>query len=174
MSLDASRKALVLGLSVGSALPLPASAAEGSLVIIPDLRLVALLIVLFLILVPVLNRLLFQPLLAVLDERERQIEGTEARANELGQQAEQELARYEAAVRDARGEAERARKTTIDAAQSAQADSVAAARSEVASVVESARSELRAAMGVARRVLQSQSRELAREAAARLLGRSLS
>jgi F-type H+-transporting ATPase subunit b len=174
MNLDASRKALVLGLSIGSAFAVPASASEGSLEIIPDLRLVSLLIVLFLILVPLLNRLLFRPLLAVLDERDRQIEGTEARANELSQQAEQELARHEAAVREARAEAERARKATIDGAQSAQADSLAAARGEVARVVESARSELRAAMGEARRVLQGQSRELARDAAARLLGRSLS
>lgn len=175
MNLDGSRKALAVSLATGwIALAQPASASEGALEIIPDLRLVALLVVLFMLLVPLLNRLLFQPLLGVLDERDRKIEGTQTRAAELNQQAEAELARHEAAVRAAHAEAERGRKAALEAAQSRHAASVAAARSESAQVVESARRELSAALQDARSVLQTQTRELAREAASRILGRSLS
>ncbi|HBZ71256.1 MAG TPA: hypothetical protein DEP35_16610 [Deltaproteobacteria bacterium] len=175
MNLDWSRKALAVSLAMGwSALAAPASASEGVLEIIPDLRLVALLIVLFLLLVPVLNRLLFRPLLGVLDERDQKIEGTQERAAQLGQQAEAELARYEAAVRAAHAEAERARKAALEVAQTRHAESVAAARSESAHVVESARRELTGALKEARSALQAQTRELAQEAAARILGRSLS
>jgi len=175
MNLGWSRKALVVCLATGSSiLAQPASASEGTLEIIPDLRLVALLIVLFLILVPVLQRLLFAPLLGVLDEREQKIEGTQARAAELNQAAEAELARHEAALRAARAEAERAHKATLTSAQTHHAESVAAARGESQRIVESARREISAALGEARRVLQTQTRELAREAAARILGRTLS
>jgi F-type H+-transporting ATPase subunit b len=175
MNLDGSRKALAVGLATGwIALAAPAFASEGALEIIPDLRLLALLVVLFMLLVRVLNRLLFQPLLGVLDERDQKIEGTRTRAAELNQEAEAELARHEAAVRAARAEAERGRKAALEAARTRHAESVSAARSESARVVESARAQLRAALGEARRVLQTQTRELAREAAARVLGRSLS
>ncbi|HME72627.1 MAG TPA: hypothetical protein VKM54_22590 [Myxococcota bacterium] len=175
MNLDWSRKALAVCLATGwGTLAAPASASEGALEIIPDLRLVALLVVLFLLLVPVLHRLLLAPLLGVLDERDQKIEGTQARAAELNQEAEAELARHGAAVRAARAEAERAHKATLAAAQTHHAESVAAARSESSQIVESARRELSAALGEARRVLQTQTRELARDAAARILGRSLS
>jgi len=175
MNLDGSRKALAVSLATGwIALAAPASASEGVLEIIPDLRLVALLIVLFMLLVPLLNRLLFRPLLGVLDERDQKIEGTQTRAAELNQEAEAELARHEAAVRTARTEGERGRKAALEAARTRHAESVAAARFESAQVVESARRELSAALREARSVLQTQTRELAREAAARILGRSLS
>jgi F-type H+-transporting ATPase subunit b len=175
MNRDWTRKALAICLAIGwSALASPASASEGTLEIIPDPRLVALLLVLFLLLVPVLQRLLFAPLLRVLDEREERIEGTQSRAAALNQEAEGELTRHEAAVRAARAEAERAYKATLAAAQAHHAESMAAARSESAQLVESARRELGTLLEGARRVLRTQTQELAREAAGRILGRSLS
>jgi F-type H+-transporting ATPase subunit b len=175
MNRDWTPKALGICLAIGgSALPAPASASEGTLEIIPDPRLTVLLLVLFLILVPVLQRLLFAPLLRVLDEREEKIDGTQARAAALNQEAEGELARHEAAVRAARAEAERAHKATLAGAQAQHAESVARARSESAQLVESARREAGTLLGEARQVLQTQTRELAREAAGRILGRNLS
>ncbi|HYB13353.1 MAG TPA: ATP synthase F0 subunit B [Myxococcota bacterium] len=175
MNFGLSRLVLAVGLAAGgSAFAATASASEGTLQIIPDFRLVLLLIVLFLLLVPVLQRLLFRPLLGVLEEREQKIEGTQARAATLQQEAEAEFERHETAIRAARVEAERAYKTTLEAAQARHAEAVAAARGESAQVVESARRALRSALEEARRILQVQTRELAREAAARILGRSLS
>jgi F-type H+-transporting ATPase subunit b len=175
MSRDWTRKAFAIGVAMGaSAFARSAAASEGTLEIIPDPHLVGLLIVLFLVLVPVLQRLLFAPLLQVLDEREARIEGTQTRAAELSRDAEAELARHEAAVRAARAEAERAHKAALAAAQAQLSESVAAARGESAQRVESARREIGRALEGARSVLQTQTRELAREAAARILGRSLS
>ena len=135
---------------------------------------IPVVLVFFLLLVPVLQRLLLAPLLGVLDEREERIEGTQTRAAALNQEAEGELARHEAAVRAARAEAERAFKATIAAAQAHHAESIDAARSESAQLIESARQELSTLVGEARQVLLTQTRELAREAAGRILGRSLS
>jgi len=175
MNRDWTRKALGICLAIGgSALATPASASEGTLEIIPNLRLTLLLLLLFLLLVPVLQRLLFAPLLRVLDEREERIEGTQTRAAAINQEAEGELARHEAAVKAARAEAEGAYKTTLAAAQAHHAESVALARGESAQLVESARREIGTLLGEARKVLQTQTRELAREAAGRILGRSLS
>jgi F-type H+-transporting ATPase subunit b len=175
MNRDWTRKALAICLAIGCSAPAaPALASEGTLEIIPDPRLVALLLVFFLLLVPVLQRLLLAPLLGVLDEREERIEGTQTRAAALNQEAEGELARHEAAVRAARAEAERAFKATIAAAQAHHAESIDAARSESAQLIESARQELSTLVGEARQVLLTQTRELAREAAGRILGRSLS
>jgi F0F1-type ATP synthase membrane subunit b/b' len=77
-------------------------------------------------------------------------------------------------VREARMEGERAYKAAVAAAQTNHSQSIAAARSESGRLLESARQDIGGALVEARRVLETQSRELAREAAARILGRSLS
>ena len=65
------------GLVATSVLLLPriAAASEGGLEIYPDPLRLLVLLVLLVILVPVLDRLLFKPLLGVLDARAERIEG---------------------------------------------------------------------------------------------------
>lgn len=172
--------ALLLGLAL--ALGAPAHAAEGGLEIFPDLflgasplesRYVQLLILFVLLIFPV-NLLLLKPLLAVLDERTARIEGTRKRAGELGVQAEAALARYQAAVEQARKQAEELRKGTLEGARGDQARILSEARRAAEGEVSAARSGVADALTGARASLRGDTDALAREVAARVLGRALS
>jgi F-type H+-transporting ATPase subunit b len=163
-----------------------AAAAEGGLEIFPDLveivqtgasplgsRFVQL-VVLFLLLIWPVNRLVITPLLHVLDERSARIEGTRKRAGEVGASADAALARYSAAVEEARKQAGELRKSALETARSDQVRILADARRAAEAEVAAARSGVAGALGKARATLRSETEALAREAAARVLGRPLS
>jgi len=170
--------ALLLALALGA----PAYAAEGGLEIFPDLflgakpiesRYVQLLLLFVLLIFPV-NQLLLKPLLAVLDERAGRIEGTRKRAGELARQADAALASYQAAVEQARKQAEELRKGTLEGARGDQARILSEARRTAEGEVSAARSGVADALAGARASLRGDTDALAREVAARVLGRALS
>jgi len=152
----------------------PAFGSEGNLVLEPSLEMLGVLIVLFVILIFPLHALLFRPIFAVFDARAEKIAGTRARAEKIAAQADEVLARYESSLRDAREEAERARKERLAAARSESAEQSAAARAEAEREIERAREQIGAGLAEARESLRPQAELLAREAAARVLGRTLS
>ena len=166
------------------ALAAPAYAAEGGLQIFPTFDLFhpltwpespfVQLLVLFVLLIFPVNQLVLKPLLGVLDERTARIEGARKRAGEIGTQAEAVLARYGAAVEQARKQAEELRKGALEGARGDQARIVAEARKAAESEVVAARTGVAGAIAGARATLRGQSEALAREAAARVLGRPLS
>jgi F-type H+-transporting ATPase subunit b len=132
------------------------------------------LIAFFALLIAPVDRLLFQPLLRVLDERAQRIEGTRGRASRLVRQAEELLSRYERSVRETRDEAELQRKRALEAARAQGGARTSSARGEAEREIEAARGEILAALAGARAALRAEARELANEAAARVLGRPLS
>jgi len=150
----------------------PARAEGGALVIVPN-RTTLVLLAVFVVLVPVVNRLLLAPLMGVLDERESRIEGARRRAAELAEQASALVARHDAAVREAReiSNAEHAR--TVEEARRSQHATVAEARRLAEGEVAGARSRVAAAVESARGALRGEARALAGEMAERLLGRRL-
>lgn len=150
-----------------------AFAAGGSLEIFPKIELLIPLLVLFAVLVIPVNRLVFKPLFRVLDERAERIEGARARAARLEREADQIVEQYEATVRATREDAERARREELDGARRDTHDTTGAARAEAEGEVEAARRALRESLETARTALRAQSRELAREAASRVLGRAV-
>ena len=161
----------------------PAAAAEGGLQIFPDFspfdpsswpgsRFVQL-IVLFLLLIAPVNRLVMTPLLRVLEERSARIEGTRRRAGEVGVQADGALARYSAAVEEARKQAGELRKDALESARGDQVRILADARHAAEAEVSVARGSMAGALAEARATLRAESTALAREAAARVLGRQL-
>jgi F-type H+-transporting ATPase subunit b len=162
----------VPALAIGLLGALPAHAATESLQIFPDER-IFYLIPLFLLLIFPVNKLLFRPVFRVLDERDLRIEGARKRAEEVGAQAEATLDRYRSAVRSAREEAESGRKEALEGARREQAQLTGSARSEAETEISHAREEVAGALVDARSQLREQAQELAREAAARVLGRSL-
>lgn len=151
----------------------PALAAGGGIEIVPEAGKLVPLIVLFCLMVVPVNRLIIRPLLAVLDEREERIAGARARAAEVGARADEVLSSYEERVAAARAEAETERRATLDEARAAQAERVAGERGEAESHIEQARREVGEALAQARGGLQAQAEELARQAAERMLGRTL-
>lgn len=156
------------------ALASPAQAAEGGLEIFPDpIRLLQLAALFVLMIVPV-NHLVLKPLLRVLDERSSSIEGARKRAAEVGKKADEALGRYRAAVEEARKQAGEVRKQALDAARGDQVRILAEAHQAAEAEVATARSGVAEALDEARTTLRAESTALAREAAARVLGRALS
>jgi F-type H+-transporting ATPase subunit b len=151
--------------------PAAARAAGGGLEIIPDPSRLVPLLVLFLILVPVLNRLLFQPLLGVLDEREQRIDGARSQAVELAQKAAVLLAQHEDAIRRAREVAHVEQTRLVEEARAAHQSTVGEARHAAEAEITGARAELASAAESVRASLGAEAEPLAREIAARLLGR---
>lgn len=165
------RALVVLGASLLAASP--AQASEG-LQLVPDPKRLVFLLLLFIVLVPLLNALLFRPLLAVLEERSARIDGARARAGELASRAAALVAKHDEAVRAAREASQRERARAVDEARRAHQAAVGTARGEAERQIAETRSEIGAALGGARTQLRAEAEPLAREVAARLLGRSLS
>jgi len=151
-----------------------ASASEGGIVLWPDLPMLLIMIVLFVLLLVPLNTLLFRPLLRTLDLRVERTLGTRARAEKLGASADEILARYEQAVRDVRAEAEQTRRTELAGARSETSVRTAQARAEAEQEIERARREVASALAESRTRLRAEVEPLAREAASRVLGRGVS
>ncbi len=150
-----------------------AVASEGGLVLVPDPVKLPILIVLFALLMVPVNAILFKPIFQVLDAREERTSGTRNRAEKVMKDAEETLAGYERAVREARAESEQVRKREAAAARDENATVIDAARAESESHLETARTELAAALEQSRQTLDGDARSLADEAASRVLGRSL-
>ena len=142
--------------------------------LIPSIEMLGVLIVLFVILIVPVHALLLRPIFTVLDARAEKIAGTRARAEKIAAEAQEVLARYESSVRDAREEAERERKERLATARSESAEQSVAARAEAEREIERAREQIGAGLAEARESLRPQAELLAREAAARVLGRALS
>jgi F-type H+-transporting ATPase subunit b len=151
-----------------------ALAAEGNLVLVPSWQTLLTLLLFFTLLIFPVNALLFRPILRVLDARTEKIAGTRLRAEKLAAEADEVLARYQGSIREVREEAEQDRKARLAEARRESADRSAGARAEAESEIEQARQEIRAGLAEARSQLRPQAEQIAREAAARVLGRSLS
>ena len=155
-------------------LPSAVIASEGGLSIFPEPTQLVILIVLFVALIGPANRLLFAPLMGVLDERGRLIDGAREEAREVGRQADEVLGQYETAVGAARRAAEADRREILDEARREHSRLMAEARAEAESEVARGRGEVDQAVERARRELRGQAEELAQVAASRVLGRELS
>ena len=95
MTLDRLRQVTAAsGLAPALMLCASSARAEGTLELAPDPAVLIPLLLLYVILVPVLNVLLFQPILRTLEAREARIDGARKRAEALGREVEQTLAQY--------------------------------------------------------------------------------
>lgn len=169
------RRHAIVGYLVAASLvvALPAAAA-GDLELMPTGWITAILLVAFVAIVFPLNGLIFRPLLRVMDEREDKIAGARRRAAHVEGEATDALARYEDALRGAREESMLERRAQLEAARSDLLTTTRRAKAEAMQELENAREELDASLRDARETLREGSEELARLAAERILGRSLS
>ncbi|MBX3279443.1 MAG: ATP synthase F0 subunit B [Acidobacteria bacterium] len=122
-------------------------------------------------LVFILNRTLFKPINAVLEERERLGAGRAAEAQRMLRDAEDRLKNYEEKVRAARAESysrfEAQRRDLLAARQ----QMLAEVRSEVSEKVSAARAEIAGQASAARTSLEGEARLMASSIASRILQR---
>lgn len=121
----------------------------------------------------VLSKILFRPLLALLEERERRTEGFKAEAASLKEEAERLKAEYEAGIARAAEEANAAKGVIVREAHEARERFLALAREEAARVIESARKEVELEMQRGRELAVRESEVIAQQMAEKILGRNV-
>lgn len=155
-------------------LPLAAQAAEASFPLIPDFKIFGILVAVFFVLIVPLNKVLIQPILTALEEREKRIDGARQNAEGVAAKAEEILQRYEAEIQAARIRTDENHKSTLSVARSEMMQVTAEARRFAEDELERARTEVSRALVSARSELQGHASRLAEDAAAKILGRTLS
>jgi len=154
-----------------TALPSVASAADLNL--LPHWPQVAINIVVFGLLIYPVNRLLIQPLLRLVEERELRTAGAVADAGRLDSDVGAQRARLEAELAEGRTRAQARRAAILADGETQERALLQAASRDAASTIETMRAAVSADLTAARAALQDEARALANEAATRLLGRPL-
>jgi F-type H+-transporting ATPase subunit b len=130
-------------------------------------------IVNFLLLIWILNRLLFRPLLGMIDRRKQRFAEAEAEIKHLEELVAQKMADYEEKLRQTKAEAlERKTETLRDASEEAKAI-LDSARSEIPGLMEQFHVRMQGEIEAAKRTLGHQSQRLSIEIAEKVLGRRL-
>jgi len=128
---------------------------------------------LFLFLLLVSNKLLFQPYLRLRERRKDGIDGARAEAERMTAQADAKLADYEKQLAAARSRAnDEGRKVRTEAAAH-EKDVTDKARAEAQRAIDEATSKMRQETDAARLQLLPQANQLARQIAGKLLGREV-
>lgn len=128
-------------------------------------------IIIILVMIFVLNRMLFQPINRVLDERERRTGGRSHEAREILHRIDENMARYERSLRDARTEGYHLLEQQRAEAMSIRQNRVAAEREKVAVLVENEKGAIRAQADAARATLADEARRVAATVSTQILGR---
>ncbi len=126
------------------------------------------------VLVVVLKPLLFDPLLAVLEEREKRVEGARAEARKMDDEAAELLLKYDGEIQKVHRVAAEERDKVRAAAQKVEAAEMSEARAEAQAIVDKGRAHLSAERQRLMGELATSEVELSRQIAGRVLGREVS
>lgn len=127
----------------------------------------------FVILMAVLNALLFKPLRAALQARREAIEGSRAKVQDIDEQVQAQIARYEAQLQEARQQGAQERATLRKAAQEEEARILGEANQKSAEKLQTIKEQIQVEVGVARQALRNETEALAKEIAGKVLGRAV-
>lgn len=142
----------------------------GTDIIRPDGSLVVIF-VLFIIFVFVMNRLLFKPIVRVLDQRERKTEGARHEARASIRVYEGKVAEYEFSIRHTRAETYRLLQEAREKAMAERSRLLDEARQAAGQEFGAARTELERQVVAARATLERDARQIAAEISRNILGR---
>jgi F-type H+-transporting ATPase subunit b len=127
----------------------------------------------FVILMAVLNALLFKPLRAALQARREAIEGSKAKVQDIDEQVQAQIARYEAQLQEARQQGAQERATLRKAAQEEEARILGDANQKSAEKLQTIKEQIQEEAGTARQALRNETEALAKEIAGKVLGRAV-
>ncbi len=127
----------------------------------------------FALLFVVLKPVLFDPMLKLFEERERRTDGARVAARKMDEQAGELLQRYEAELEKVRRAATEERERLRAEGSRLEAQILAEARADVAKIVEEGSAKIALEASAVRSQLKAQSGQIAREVAARVLGREV-
>jgi F-type H+-transporting ATPase subunit b len=146
------------------------SVASGDLMTF-DVPTVLVEIALFLLLVALLRVIVFKPLLAVLEARDRAIDGARAEAEQRVREADRRVAEYEARLDDVRAKAAAERDALRAQGRAEETRILEAAKAETTRAVDEGKAAVRREADALRRELDVQIPSLAASIASRALGR---
>jgi F-type H+-transporting ATPase subunit b len=129
--------------------------------------------VLFLVLLVIGNKFLFQPFLRLRASRQAGIEGARAEAERMGDEGKAKLADYETRLAAARERASAEARKIRGEASAHERDVTAKARASATEATEAAKTKVRSETEAARAQLLPQADALAKQMASKLLGREV-
>ena len=127
----------------------------------------------FMILMAVLNALLFKPLRAALQARKETIEGSRAKVQDIDEQVQAQIARYEAQLQDARLQGGEERTALRKTAQEEEARILGGANQKSAERLQVIKEQIQEEATVARQALRDETEALAKNIAGKVLGRAI-
>ncbi|MFQ5514355.1 MAG: hypothetical protein ACE5FG_07930 [Myxococcota bacterium] len=167
------QNSLVTVLALGLVATPAAARAAGGLTLIPDPVLLVVHLTVLAVLIYPTRRLLLDPLARILAERERRTVGARTEAEGLTAKAQVVQQDLQARLQAARADAQARRGSIMAKAAREERRLLEEAREDGGRELESVRVSIALELESARRSLRAEARELAREAAARILGRPL-
>jgi F-type H+-transporting ATPase subunit b len=130
-------------------------------------------IVLFVVLWLILNKVLFQPYLHLLDERERRTTGAQHDSSDLEHEGARLRAQYEEKITAAQTAAYADKERVLQSARGEREKILGAARQEAAQTLDRARQEIAAAVAAEKSLAASEASAIGAEIASKVLGRSV-
>ncbi len=127
----------------------------------------------FLILLFILNKILFQPILRGLETRQLAIEGKKARAIELRQKGEEKLREYDQALAEARNRAMSKQAEIRDEGMAKASEIIEATKKEEADILSEIHRGISSEMEKAKRDIQSYADSLSKDVTSKILGRAI-
>jgi len=127
----------------------------------------------FMILMVVLNALLFKPLRAALKARKETIEGSKAKVQDIDEQVQAQIARYEAQLQEARQQGSQERSTLRKTGQEEEVRILGEANRSAAERLQTITAQIQDEANSARQALRGETEALAKEIAGKVLGRAV-
>jgi F-type H+-transporting ATPase subunit b len=127
----------------------------------------------FMILMVVLNALLFKPLRAALQARKETIEGSKAKVQDIDEQVQAQIARYEAQLQDARQQGSQERSALRKTGQEEEVRILGEANHSAAERLQTITAQIQDEANSARQALRGETEALAKEIAGKVLGRAV-
>jgi F-type H+-transporting ATPase subunit b len=127
----------------------------------------------FVLLIFILNRLLYKPLLGMIDKRKQKLADSETEIRRLRETVEHQMAAYEEKLRQAKAAAVEEKNEIIRRGAEEARAITDAVRAEIPEAMEKFQIRMGKEIDAAKRILTSQSQKLSIEIAEKVLGRSL-
>lgn len=127
----------------------------------------------FLVLLIILNKLLYRPLLGILEQRRETIDGSHEKAASLQGEIEEKMARYQAQLSDAKAAASAERSKLKQAAVSEETKIMGEAQQKASVRLQAIKDQVAAEATEAGKTLKAEAKDLAGQIATKVLGREL-
>jgi F-type H+-transporting ATPase subunit b len=127
----------------------------------------------FLLIMYILNRILFKPILKTLSERDNLIQGAKAEATELKLKSEEKLSEYNQALEDARQKATESHGQIRKEALAAADDMIHSAMAEEQRIISEIKQEIESEAIEAREELKARAVTISNDVTQKILGRVL-